>query len=602
MADNILENFYVSLGFKTNLAGLAAFQGAAQRLQKFLGGLSGAILSFAGPMAEKFGDTIKELGDVGQFARTYGQSANEIYAFGKATVATGGSVEAFEQTVQGLSSTIGQAALGVGRGAKILGHYGITAKNADGSTKSVRQVLSDIAGKMEGLSQVERISMANRLGIDPVFIEQLKLGKKGFDEFYQAAVAGTGMSDEDFALADKVNKGLAKLNAAFGKMVRSLVVMLLPILQPIVDAFTWLTGTITDLFQWVLNQARPIFTALATSAAWLGKQIKMVGDFVKGLLMSREAMVALRVILIALVPALVKVVALMAAQAAIAFGRAILWCAGTMQAFGASLWALATNPITLIIAAVIALFLVIQDLFTYWSGGESLLAPVFDAIGSVWHEMVMGMATIIEALVNAWTVAIAWIETAWEGVTKFLVALFGPVAEWIGQVFTNYIWPVISTVIGWIMPLIEGIGWAFKAAFGVALTAINAVLWAINKVIEGIQDALRWLGILGTPHTAGGAANDALKNVNDIVNKQRKAAGAPGAVDFASDTAPTGPPASAMPGAHGLPTMPAAPVHQDLSVKVNTINVTTTDAQMGKDGTNAIMRETARQRQSMVRQ
>jgi hypothetical protein len=130
---------------------------------------------------------IDELGDFAELEQVSVEALQEI---GYAAQLNGSSLEALKGSVSGVNKTVGEAALGIGRGAQTFEKLGMSAKNADGSIKSFDQVLEEVAGKMEGLSRQEQIALAEKLGID-----------KFADPAPVEGVAGTGELREEARLS-----------------------------------------------------------------------------------------------------------------------------------------------------------------------------------------------------------------------------------------------------------------------------------------------------------------------------------------------------------------------------------------------------------------
>ena len=60
------------------------------------------------------------LDEIKQLSNVTGESADQIYLLGKVAEVNGSSAQAAQSSIEGLSRTIGEAAAGVGRGAKFV--------------------------------------------------------------------------------------------------------------------------------------------------------------------------------------------------------------------------------------------------------------------------------------------------------------------------------------------------------------------------------------------------------------------------------------------------------------------------------------------------
>ena len=136
--------------------------------------------------AARLGCGIDELGDFAELEQVSVEALQEI---GYAAQLNGSSLEALKASVSGVNKTVGEAALGIGRGAQTFEKLGMAAKNADGSVKSFDQVLEEVAGKMEGLSRQEQIALAEKLGIDRSLIPLLAKGRGELEALRKEAQA-----------------------------------------------------------------------------------------------------------------------------------------------------------------------------------------------------------------------------------------------------------------------------------------------------------------------------------------------------------------------------------------------------------------------------
>jgi hypothetical protein len=467
----ILDTFFVQLGFEPDLTGINIFQDALVGLQKWMGGLSLAALGALGALGLMLQGTITEMADVNSFAEVVGQSANEIFSFAKAAMVADVTLQGWESTVQSLTGLIGQASLGIGRGAQFFKKYGIEAKNADGSTRGIRDVLKDVADKMQGMDQSERLSMAQRLGIDVHAIALLKDGSKSFDDFYAAAIAGSNLTDTDFALADNVDKGLAKLKGSFNKILRSLTASALPLLMPIIDAFLVVTNSIVGIFNSIfvpiLRLWGEIFGAavqsVVSSAQWVTKQISQM----------KWVLVLLRTALFLVTAGFVRFYAVLAVQKFIPFllmlGRVRISLTGIRSAAMAASAALGgtLTLTTLVLGAVAIAALVVQDLWTYFNGGDSVVGRLIERFPAL----------------------------------KGVIAALKPVIDAVGAALP-VIWDAI--VIGWkaaVNGIAKGIEWTvdgFLWISGVATSVFEGVFAFIKKALDGLKDVMRYLGLISS--------------------------------------------------------------------------------------------------------
>ncbi|STP02617.1 hypothetical protein [Haemophilus parainfluenzae] len=71
------------------------------------------------------------LDEIKQLSAVTGESADQIYNLGKVAEVNGSSAQAAQSSIEGLSRVIGEAATGIGRGAKSFEQYGLSAKKSE---------------------------------------------------------------------------------------------------------------------------------------------------------------------------------------------------------------------------------------------------------------------------------------------------------------------------------------------------------------------------------------------------------------------------------------------------------------------------------------
>src|SRR5690606_27656624 len=164
----------------TFVGGLQKVATVATAVVGVVGGMTAAVTSFFGAAL----DGLDGLNDIAQDTDT---DLAYIQKLGYAAQLSGSSVEAANASVKGLAQTIGEAASGLGRGKQAFEAYGLSAKNADGSVKSVGQVLEELQTKLAGLSKAEQLSMLQKLGIDQSMIGLLNSTNAEMAELFQQA-------------------------------------------------------------------------------------------------------------------------------------------------------------------------------------------------------------------------------------------------------------------------------------------------------------------------------------------------------------------------------------------------------------------------------
>ncbi|WP_189490743.1 hypothetical protein [Formosimonas limnophila] len=221
-------------------------------------------------LAQSTADEIDEMGD---FADKNNIGIEALQEWGYAAQKAGASPEAFKASVSGLNKVIGEAALGVGKGAKMMDKFGISAKNADGSVKSTEQVIGEISKKMEALSRQEAIAMASKLGIDTDLVPLLQSGAKNIDQLlFKARQLGV-VTEEQADKTAEFTSQMEDMNQSFGYLKAVVGSEVAPVISDLIKQFIDSQGGIEGLkgkAQEFAERLKAILPQIAKVAAAFG--------------------------------------------------------------------------------------------------------------------------------------------------------------------------------------------------------------------------------------------------------------------------------------------------------------------------------------------
>ena len=442
-ADGLVQKFHdlgVSIG-KTTLKVVAfttAFFAATVGVKNFVDSNLGAL------------DEIKQLSAV------TGEAVDQIYLLGKVAEVNGSSAQAAQSSIDGLSRVIGEAAAGIGRGAKAFEQYGLNAKKANGEIKSSNELFGEISEKMRQMSNQEQIAMLSKLGIDGSMIQLLRLGNDELKEQIALASAltlGVGNA-ENAETAAAFKDALTQVSQAFTAIGEYVSLRVAPSIQRLAERFTkWFVEN-NEFIKATLNGFGKILSVLFELATAIDSVVEHTVGW-KNLIY--------------------------------ALGAALLWFSRRM------LLAFATNPVTLIITAIAALFLLVDDFITYLEGGETALGEFWKPfksallwVKSTWKNFVdnfsvdpigatlslitdmlelpfkLGLALVV-GLWNLFTgeqLDLDVIETKFAQVTDWIKKPFQSAFDWVKSYYDKYIAPIIDTVKGWFSDSGEKVGTA----------------------------------------------------------------------------------------------------------------------------------------------
>ena len=360
------------------------------------------IIESIGAMASFVDATAGALDELGDFAEANGTTAAAISQLGYAAQLSGSDVDAVKSSIAGLNAKIGEAGLGVGRGAKLFEKFGIKVKDAKGKIRDTSDVLADIAGKMQGLSNQEAIAMASKLGIDASLVPLLLKGKDGIEQLTAAAKKNGAVTDEQAAAAgayaDMMDKAKFKIDGV----------------------------------------KNAVATALMPSLSQLGEKLADVTEKTANWLVENEL----------LEPVLYAIggVAIMAIVGGLVALLAPLWA--IIAATWAWTAALLANPLTWIILLVVGLIAaivllinwIIQNKAIFIAAYESMRAKVMaviEAIKAKWNEFTAWISAKVEAIKQTFAGWISYLQGIdWLAPFRPMLAFFDMIMDKIRSVMS----------------------------------------------------------------------------------------------------------------------------------------------------------------------
>lgn len=508
---NVIESFFVSLGFEVNTEKIEEFKKKAEELRESVlkvGAVATGAAVGIGLLVEKVASS---MGELYSFAELNEVSARSVAALGKIAVENDSSLEGMKSTIQSVNKTIGEAALGIGRGAMTFEKLGLSAKRADGSVKNVDDILGEVADKMEGLSRQEQIALANKLGIDPQFVKVLEKGSANLAKLREEAELMNPFTENDYRLADEVDKLFIKAKGTLGVFTKMIGVSLLPTVKEVlknylewfkasrkatssvfVTALQLITGAVGTLWDWVVR----LVTGLKSAYDWL-TQFKAVTYIAAA--------------------ALAVFVSVKTYDFVLQLGSAIRLLTLRMATFNAT----ALIIPAIIGAIILAIGLLIDDYVNWKEGNDSVIGGLieqFPWLLGVIETIEKGVGKLVDFWMQQWATLkgpLSDLGMALWNLVSVLVENLWPVVQ---MIFTGWAYilaaviPVVASLIGWIAEklvaaiaaVIEAGAWlanAFLAVFNGIKTGINFVVdlfdTARQKVVGFIDMVMGAIGKVG---------------------------------------------------------------------------------------------------------
>lgn len=379
----------------------SAISSSISSLTTKLGALSAAFTA-AFSLGTAFNQYASEADNLGKTARALEMNVSELHAYSDAAALAGGSAEAFQGSLRSMQTQLARiAATGNSRIKPFLEQLGIDAGEEGRSRKAI-DVMMELAEKAQSMSRSEWAGAAQAMNLDFGTANFLAEGPQKIKDMVYAQKQLGVVTDIDVELTETFNDGMANLGKSF-RYVAAII------FREILPAFNKAIEMTTKFFSYLQKHA----------------------TFVKAFFIGLAAVVTG-----ILIPA--------------------------FQAFAVTLL---TNPVTWIIAGLVALALVIEDLVVWARGGKSAMADLWKVIfGSpkdaieTWEEIKAGMVEL------------------WE----FIKPILGFIWQAFKFVFKNTV-QALAQMIGDMKLLIATIKQAFiDLANTIMNTLGNAFNWVIN--------------------------------------------------------------------------------------------------------------------------
>lgn len=467
MAANIIESFFVSLGFEIDTGKLDEFE---QKLQEArdtvmaVGAIAATAAAAIGVFVTKVAAGIDELGDFAELEQISIEALQEI---GYAAQLSGSSLDAVKASVAGVNKTVGEAALGIGRGAQTFEKLGMSAKNADGSIKTFDQVLEEVAARMEGLSRQEQIALAEKLGIDKSLIPLLSKGRGELEKLREEARAFGLASEEDARLAGELNDSLDRTRFMLGALGKYIAVGFMPMVTAVIDGFReWLVTHQKIIKSGVGNALKVVTAIIGTMWDWVVRLADGVIGLVKWLF-------DFKVVAYAAAAAVGALISVGAFQFFVGLASIIGKATGKLVGFNAA----ALLIPAIIGAIIIALGLLIDDYVNWKEGNESVIGDLVEQF-----PWLLGMIESVEQAVGAFVDF--WLQQ-WEALKEPLGQL-GQALWKLISVLAETLWPVIKMIFtGW--------GHIMAAVLPIVATLIEWLAVFLVGAIQFVVEALTWI-------------------------------------------------------------------------------------------------------------
>lgn len=379
----IVNELITKFGFIGNLAPQETFNANLKASIGLLAGMGAAIQGSAGAMAAWFTSIIDGLDPLVQFHRETGLSVEGLQELGRVAELNGSSMEAVTSSIGEMTMRIGEfISTGEGEMADIGKRLGLQFKDASGNVKDATQTFIELSDKMRSMSQAEKFSVLDKMGIDRSMVQMLSLSREELDKSLKQARDWGVVTTEQADAAAEFNNSLKDLRMGYSSVSTQVALGFLPMLKEVIDGMREWLHTNSDLIKNGLHHLGEIIFSVA---GMIRRLLPLIGLATAGFVIWKIAAIGLRTVLSTIF-----------------------------------------SPVLLITAAIVGILLVIDDLVVAMQGGQSVIADFFKDNWGI---------DIVPALKEAKASLMAFINYA--------ISVFKPLADAIASMF-RMVWHLIT--------------------------------------------------------------------------------------------------------------------------------------------------------------
>ena len=342
-----IGSIFVSLGFKTNTKDLKMFDNGIKELRKNLLITTTAFTGATYALKKFVDSSTTNAASLVNFNRQTGLSIDKLNQFAQVgqTLSSGLNVENITNDILNLEKSIARIKIGQGsiRPFQMLG--------IDIHGKDAFSVLEQLRTNIQGISDVQATILLEDLGLNPNFLQVLKLSREEFDKLSKNNFLKAG----EAKTIDQLSLKMRGLSTAFVNLKNQAIVKLAP----------YLTDLINKTFKWLNTNGQKITKTIAEMAKWVGIFVTGIGRAV-GLMVNFIENIA-----------------------GVDNGLKIL-------AAGFALVTLSFSPFLL---GLVAILLLLEDIAVWKMGGESLFGDFYDAVSQIPNiETLLGIGGALAAV------------------------------------------------------------------------------------------------------------------------------------------------------------------------------------------------------------
>lgn len=348
------------------------------------------------------------------------------------------------------------------------GEMTVQTTNADGSMRSLGDILADCRVAFSQMSESERSANAEAL-----------VGKNAMSGFL--AVMNAAPSD-----IEKLNSAITNCDGTAEKMATTMQ-------DNLEGQLTILKSQLEEL---AISFGELLMPAICTIVGWIQKFVDWLNSMGEG---TKKVVMTVALLAAALGPVLIVIGKVVSAIGTIMtivpkIAGAINVVKGAFAALNVTMLA---NPITLIIAAIAALVAAFIYLWNNCEGFRqfwiNLWEGIKQAVTTAWNAITSFLSTAWESILGivqtVWGAISGFFTTLWEGITGVFTAAWTSISGVMTTIW-NTITSVWQSIYDTISPLLEAFRYLFETIFEAIRILIERAFTAVSQKIQEIWNAI----------------------------------------------------------------------------------------------------------------
>ena len=386
--------------------------------------------------------------------------------------------------------------------AEAMDELGISMTDSEGNMKSLDQIMQDLRGAFDGLSETEQTAAAKHLAGAEAMSGLLAIVNAAPEDFNKLSDAVANSEGAAQQMADTMLDNLGGDMTLLSSKLEGVQLAIYEKFEPALRAGVAVLDDLLDAVQFVIDHSTEFIAVLGGMAAAVGSYvayttaIKIMENGWKSLTIVTKAQAAAQAVLNAVMNAN-PIGLVIAAIAGLVTAFVILWNKSEkFRAFWIGLW----NKVKKVASAA-------------GDAIKKFFSGAWDAIKKAWNGAVSFFTKIWNGIKNVFSTVGAFFSGLWENVKS----IFSTVAAWINdnvfQPIVAFFTPIIDffrTAFEIIFQLAEGCWNLIKILWEVAATWFNDhVITPVAKFFKGLWDGIK---------TAASTAWNAIKAVWNVVS------------------------------------------------------------------------------------